>query len=143
MARTFRSVPAWIAATPEADSYRASKYFRRAARGQDGAVRSEIAMSAKDGKRDDWSTAPKGRANKRIAGKQIRRYRNGEATRDMEAERLEDKREAEEAEAKESLRASLEMALEWEEEAKREAEWNLQFANHRIEQIRAKLAEIA
>lgn len=142
MARTFRNIPAWISNIPESDSYRSSKYFRRAARGQDGAIRSEIVQSAKAGKRDDWSTAPKGRANKRRAVKQIRRYNNGEASRQMEAERLEDWKEAQEAKRKASARAYLNMMLEWAQEDRNQAERDLQFANQRIENIRAELAEL-
>lgn len=139
MARTFRTIPAWIAAIPESDSFRASKHFRRAARGQDGAIRSEIAQSAKAGKLDYWSTSPKGRANKRRAVKQIRRYNNGEASRQMEAERLEDWKEAQEAKRKATARAYLNMMLEWAEEDKYRAERDLHYAFRRLENLRAEI----
>jgi hypothetical protein len=143
MARTIRTIPHWASeANKEESSPRFARYYDRAARGQDGAVHSEIAQSAKDGKRDDWSTAPKGRANKRVATKAIRRYNNAEVSRIMEAERMEDHKEAQEAKRKASERAFLQMALEWAEEDRWQAESDLRFAISRIENIRAKLAEL-
>lgn len=142
MARTLRSIPAWIKNTPGNDAWTNSKYFQRAARGQDGAIRSEIAQSAKAGKRDDWSTAPKGRANKRIATKQIRRFNKAEAARHMAMEEADATREAAEARVKVEAIAELQNWLAMEESELGYLRAMVRYTEERIASLKAQIDEL-
>lgn len=149
MSRTIRSLPHWVSSHVEfmrdPEFRNAAKYARKAERmerGADGAFRSDNIQSAKAGKLDNWSSAPKGRRNKRIATKQVRRFHKDEIRLDMEAESMEDAREEMEARLRESEREHLNMVLEWAMEDKYHAESELKYANMRIENIRARLAEL-
>lgn len=107
MSRTIRYIRHWIPEhaawlreyAPESRAVARERRARRMERGADGAVSTYILGSAKHGRLDTWDDVGKGsgRAGKRIANKQLRRWHNAEARRQMAEEAHGEEEEAKEA----------------------------------------------